>query len=665
MDFEYPLKQMRYGNCVTVSDDKLVTFSANGAGISFDIAQNSVPQDVFLEARYLSFDIEVQDDLSSLVLLNFYQKDNAQPPLYVLLGLLPQVKTCVCFDLEALKGDRLFWEPMSYNLKQVVFGAHLPKEEIVSVELAAAERMQPLVAIMSDFSLSTELPTFEPVDVILCNKYGQSTLRKTANTVNTDEELLALMKPYKNETLQDAQYARSKYGGDKTKKLDDGTGFFRTHHDGKRWWLVDPEGYLYLSSGVVCVEHNRAPGRLKGKENLFEKIEPKDGPFAPAWSYRDNSDEFDFGVSNLIRAYGDTFRSDWEEFTYKRLKNWGFTTIGAWSDFDFARRYTMPYTITIDKVRDFPTTDKKVFRDFPDVFDPSYLQASEYYAGSLEALKDDPCMIGYFMRNEPEWGFVTDICIAEQMLDNAESLVSKDSLIDYLRDKYKEIAALNKAWHKPFVSFDDLQKPMRNACSFSEQARADLRAFSEIMIRKYVEIPSKACREVDDKHLNLGMRYAFISDPTLIAGWENFDVFSINSYTISPYSQIDTVSKMVDRPIVIGEFHFGSPESGMHATGLRAVPTQKERGVAYKYYMSEAIKHPAGIGAHYFTLSDQAMLGRFDGENYQIGIVDVTHTPYYDFAQGICEFNEAMYRIADGTLPPFDTVPEELPRIAY
>ena len=40
----------------------------------------------------------------------------------------------------------------------------------------------------------------------------------------------------------------SRWGGWKERRVD-ATGFFRTHHDGTRWWLVDPDGHLFWSSG--------------------------------------------------------------------------------------------------------------------------------------------------------------------------------------------------------------------------------------------------------------------------------------------------------------------------------------------------------------------------------------------------------------------------------
>jgi hypothetical protein len=39
------------------------------------------------------------------------------------------------------------------------------------------------------------------------------------------------------------------FGGWKAKRFE-ATGFFRTEHDGTRWWLVTPEGHAFLSFGI-------------------------------------------------------------------------------------------------------------------------------------------------------------------------------------------------------------------------------------------------------------------------------------------------------------------------------------------------------------------------------------------------------------------------------
>ena len=104
---------------------------------------------------------------------------------------------------------------------------------------------------------------------------------------------------------------------------------------------------------------------------------------------------------------------------------------------------------------------------------------------------------------------------------------------------------------------------------------------------------------------------------------------------MDPWRDIENFSQITGKPVIIGEFHFGALDRGMDATGLRGVESQYERGVAYRRYMYRAASHPMCLGAHYFILYDQAYLGRFDGENYQIGALDVCSHPYSEFIDGI------------------------------
>ena len=103
----------------------------------------------------------------------------------------------------------------------------------------------------------------------------------------------------------------------------------------------------------------------------------------------------------------------------------------------------------------------------------------------------------------------------------------------------------------------------------------------------------------------------------------------------------------------------------MDATGLRGVTSQKQRGVAYRYYMHKAVSHPYCLGAHYFTLNDQAYLGRFDGENYQIGLVDVCDRPYDEFIDGIMQTNSEIYDIASGKIPCTEEKAKEIEAICF
>ena len=106
-------------------------------------------------------------------------------------------------------------------------------------------------------------------------------------------------------------------------------------------------------------------------------------------------------------------------------------------------------------------------------------------------------------------------------------------------------------------------------------------------------------------------------------------------------------------------------DTGLSATGLEGVLTQKDRGKAYRYYCERVAAHPNGVGCHYFQCYDQFVLGRFDGENYNIGLFDICSRPYQDMASYVKQCSEAMYEIADGTKVPTDEKAESIPMIAY
>ena len=49
------------------------------------------------------------------------------------------------------------------------------------------------------------------------------------------------------------------------------------------------------------------------------------------------------------------------------------------------------------------------------------------------------------------------------------------------------------------------------------------------------------------------------------------------------------------------------------------------------------------MGTHWFQYADQPATGRGDGENYQIGFVDVCDTPYPEIVKACREVGYGMY----------------------
>jgi hypothetical protein len=98
-----------------------------------------------------------------------------------------------------------------------------------------------------------------------------------------------------------------------------------------------------------------------------------------------------------------------------------------------------------------------------------------------------------------------------------------------------------------------------------------------------------------------------------------------------------------DKPTIIGEFHFGALDRGMFHTGLVPTASQAERAACYAEYVRSALDNPSCVGTHWFQYGDQATTGRPDGENYQIGLLDVCDTPYPETIRAVRAVGLEMY----------------------
>jgi len=157
-------------------------------------------------------------------------------------------------------------------------------------------------------------------------------------------------------------------------------------------------------------------------------------------------------------------------------------------------------------------------------------------------------------------------------------------------------------------------------------------------IELYFRVVSEEMKLAAPNKLYLGSRIHNGNVQALAASAKYCDVVSINCYEHSP------VATPLDKPYLIGEFHFGSLDRGMLATGLRSASNQEQRANSYKHYMQEALKRPNIVGAHWFTFREQALTGRRDGENYQVGLVDICDTPYTEMITAIREIGSGMYQ---------------------
>ena len=444
------------------------------------------------------------------------------------------------------------------------------------------------------------------------------------------------------------------------KKKFEATGFFRTYNDGIRWWLVDPDGFAFVSVGVDCIRNN-ASGVISGQKDLFEWLpDSTDAIYKEGYSHRGGTVQADFYEFNFMRVFGESWREKWETITSGQIREFGINTIGNWSDIDYAKKSNIPYVLPLSR---FPSTDVKLFRDFPDVFATEYEESAQDFAQQLNEFKDDPYLIGYFLRNEPTWAFGANDIAYEMFATNVQS-ESKHVFVNWISTQYGNIQELNDSWNLKLNSFEDIANQVFESYP-SEKAKADFWKFSEILVAKYVNVPCDEVEKVDPNHLNLGMRYAWMSSDLLYKAGERFDVFSINGYGNPGPPETAEIARISGKPVMIGEFHHGATDRGLPASGIQGAITQIYRGKAYRYYIEQGLARPELIGMHYFQWLDQPVFGRFDGENYNIGFMDICNQPYKELVEAAQLTHLKMYEVADGKEEAFNEIIEKIPSIHY
>jgi len=413
------------------------------------------------------------------------------------------------------------------------------------------------------------------------------------------------------------QYNYSRYGGYLQKQVK-ATGFFRVEKNDGRWWFVDPDGYLFLSVGVDCVSPGGGGNTrdVDKRTGMFKELPPEQF----RRSYR-NHETVSFGTWNLYRRYGDDYKTKANEMVIKRMDRWGLNTIANWSNSEVYGLNKIAYTLQLHGL----AMDGSLM-GLADVYAPGFAAKMDSTMKTyLPENKNNPWIIGYFVGNEPSWlGQEARLC---------DLILAGDD--------------------RPIKT--ELEKFLKNDNSPERKKQFIFNTFNT-----FLQTVKKTMKRYDPNHLNLGIRFGNLNelDEQLMKICKNaFDILSFNCYDLKPSKEMmDRALRLVDMPMIIGEYHFGTVDRGM-AQSLWQVNSQKERGVAYRYYTEQAYAHPGMIGTAYFQWCDQDLIGRGDGENYNCGFVDVTDRPYKYQVEAQMETAKRLYAVHKGETPPFDQTP--------
>ncbi len=534
--------------------------------------------------------------------------------------------------------------------------------DVAGLRIATAEKNAPRKLVIDDVRLAPGVSYDRIMD-----RFGQYTREDWPGKLKSEAELATRREREEADLRQHPALAdRDEYGGWASGPKLQATGFFRAEKRDGKWWLVTPGGRLFFSLGFNEVDAHGMPTVVESRERMFTWL-PKSGePLASHYAgpmghapvglkiklFRGRA--FNFYTANLERKYGTDWHARWRESTLVRMRAWGFNTIGNWSDTALQDMHKVPYTALIDiegEVAEI-TSGEAYWRHMYDVFDPRFAEIVERSVGQATArTRNDPWCIGYFVDNELTWGGMrtprSRYGLALGALALGPESPAKRAFVEQLRARYTEIQALNTAWGASVASWDALvAKPYEVTGEPPAGMHEDLGRFVTALATRYFETIRDALRRHDTNHMYLGNRFAWHTKEAVLAAARFCDVMSFNIYRALPEPDDPSTFEGYDRPIMIGEFHMGAVDRGMFHTGLVAARNQAERARMYQDYVRAAARNPKLVGCHFFKYVDESVTGRpGDGENYNIGFVSVSDTPYPEMVQAGKEVHSEVYKL--------------------
>lgn len=532
-------------------------------------------------------------------------------------------------------------------------GRAIAKLGTATLKVFLKDVAEPTELELTGVRLMTSPPVRKRVAMPFVDRFGQYRHADWAGKIRHESDLVKRHESERRELAATGPpSAWDKTGGWRDGPQLEATGWFRPEKWNGRWWLVTPQGRLFFSVGMDCIALDLGIGQtfVTGREGWFDELPPRDDArMSSLWKKRDwthsmaeriggKGDTISFYQWNLLRKYGPEYRTTWRAHTFRRLGSWGLNTIGEWADKELLADSPMPYTVSLaawGEVRRIRSADG-YWGTMYDVFDPSFARTvDQVVKHGTWPHKDKPLCIGYFFDTELGWE-----TIREGVLASAPDQPARQAAVRVLRERHRDLAALNRAWGSALREWNDVRAPRRP----NAQASADLDALETLYATTYFQTVRDAFRRYAPHQLYLGCRFALHPPIAASICAQYADVVSYNIYE----RRLDAETFQVfDRPVLIAEWHVGATDSGLFHPGLVDAGSQQARAQWYREYVQSALDCQEVVGCHWFQYHDEPLTGRaLDGENYNVGFVDVTDTPYAPLVQAARQVHETMYERA-------------------
>jgi hypothetical protein len=544
---------------------------------------------------------------------------------------------------------------------RVIGGARgaVDRYHVTTINLILLKRSSGRTVILGDLGIIRGADPGPEAYRSIVDGFGQYTRAVWVGKIGSDDELQLAR-------LREEQRVREwlppglgldRYGGLLEGPNFDATGFFRTERQNGRWWLVTPDGHDFFSLGIDVVSPDVGAAFVEGREFMFTGLPEPGDPLAAHYGHADerlglpvqrgrqydHGRSFDFYAANLQRKYGADYLPIWRRTALERLWTWGFNTIGNWSEPRLLERHEMSYVVPIHIYGDFArvSSGSDLWGKMPDPFDPAFAVSVDALAAKAgSTYRQDPYLIGYFVDNELAWGLGNAVDprlrygLAVETLRLGATSPAKLAFVAQLTKKYRDVENFAAVWGIAEHSWDELRaaNTTLSPTMLAKPAVADdLRAFDALFAETYFRIVAEAVRHHDRHHLYLGSRFQARAPEAVAACAKYCDVVSFNLYREDLADEEWVRFHGLGKPALIGEFQFGSTDTGLFWPGLFDVAAEEQRGPAYAAYLRSALANPDIVGTHWFQYVDEPLTGRLlDGENGHMGFVSVVDVPYTD-----------------------------------
>jgi len=421
-----------------------------------------------------------------------------------------------------------------------------------------------------------------------------------------------------------------------------------------RSYLVDPAGCLSFNISACVTDDNESFTVTSGRENVYQWLPDKTNPlYANAYRSWGGYETFSFFAANWAHKNNKPYnKPEFLSQAAKRLKDLGFTGIGAWSPSDIDDY--MPDFLWLSPT-DIRIGDTKYY----DVFHPDFEPGLDANFSWIAANKDRKNVIGYLFDNERGYNNIRNAVLSQTSLDSGV----KRKFIEMMQDKYASIDDFNAVWNKSFASWDEARTTSFTTPSVTE-AIADFYMFSDEYFSTLYRLVAQYAKKYDPNHMVMGERLLVGDSQTkrlfqsIAYGSRYLDAISFNYYTTDP--NMELLAEMYEHsehtPFLLSEFHWRDMTTGF---GFPSGGTIDEtvKGLRYRNYVEKSAASGVVIGVTWFTYMDQAPTGRYfegtSGEAFAIGFFNVVDRPYRTFIGHVTETNYRIYDVIQGNVPPF------------